>query len=101
MIDDRRAIRKKLKANVGEFVWTQEHNLFGWRSLLGVVRVHRTSRLTQPLRARRISPGFRDVHRRRRARSLPEENMAYAERLSRARVPVEFHIYPGAYYGFH
>jgi triacylglycerol lipase len=27
--------------------------------------------------------------------------MIYADRLSRAGVPVEFHMYPGAYHGFY
>ena len=35
MIDDRSAVRKDLHPYVGEFVWTQENNYFGWRSLLG------------------------------------------------------------------
>ena len=30
-----------------------------------------------------------------------EENMTYADRLSRAGVPVEFHMYPRAYHGFY
>ena len=35
MIDDRTAVRKDLHPHVGEFVWTHEHNYFGWHSLLG------------------------------------------------------------------
>src|SRR6202007_358422 len=35
MIDDRPAVRKDLHPHVGEFVWTQRNNYFGWRSLLG------------------------------------------------------------------
>src|SRR4029078_8389121 len=35
MIDDRTAVRRDLHPYVGEFVWTQENNYFGWRSLLG------------------------------------------------------------------
>jgi len=35
MIDDRTAVREDLHPHVGEFVWTQQHNHFGWRSLLG------------------------------------------------------------------
>jgi hypothetical protein len=35
MIDDRTAVRKDLHPYVGEFVWTQDNNYFGWRSLLG------------------------------------------------------------------
>jgi triacylglycerol lipase len=30
-----------------------------------------------------------------------EENIAYVDRLSRAGVPVEFHVYPRAYHGFY
>jgi acetyl esterase/lipase len=30
-----------------------------------------------------------------------EENMTYAARLSRAGVPVEFHMYPRAFHGFY
>ena len=30
-----------------------------------------------------------------------EENMIYADRLSRAGVPVELHMYPRAYHGFY
>jgi triacylglycerol lipase len=29
-----------------------------------------------------------------------EENLEYARRLTRAAVPVELHVYPGAYHGF-
>jgi hypothetical protein len=32
---DRTAVRKDLHPDVGEFVWTQGNNYFGWRSLLG------------------------------------------------------------------
>jgi acetyl esterase/lipase len=35
MIDDRTAVRKDLHPCVGEFVWTQDNNYFGWHSLLG------------------------------------------------------------------
>ena len=35
MIDDRTAVRKDLHPYVGEFIWTQANNYFGWRSLLG------------------------------------------------------------------
>jgi acetyl esterase/lipase len=102
MIDDRTAVRKDLHPYVGEFVWTQENNYFGWRSLLGA------------------EPGSADVSpyaaaaRAADVSGLPptyisvggldlflEENMIYAGRLSRAGVPVELHIYPGAYHGFY
>src|SRR3954467_10832706 len=102
MIDDRTAVRKDLHPYVGEFVWTQENNYFGWGLLLGE------------------EPGSADVSHYAAAvgaadvSGLPptyisvggldlflEENMIYADRLSRAGVPVELHMYPGAYHGFY
>ena len=102
MIDDHSAIRTDLHPCVGEFVWTQANNLFGWRSLLG------------------REPGSPDVSpyaaaaRAKDVAGLPptylsvggldlflEENIAYADRLNRAGVPVEFHLYPRAYHGFY
>ncbi len=102
MIDDRSAIRKDLHPCVGEFVWTQEANLFGWRSLLG-----------QEPGSDDVSP-YAAAARAADVSGLPptylsvggldlflEENMAYADRLNRAGVPVEFHLYPRAYHGFY
>jgi acetyl esterase/lipase len=102
MIDDHSAVRKDLHPYVGEFVWTQENNYFGWRSLLG--REPGTADISPYAAASRaadvsglpptyISVGGLDL--------FLEENMAYADRLSRAGVPVEFHLYPRAYHGFY
>jgi triacylglycerol lipase len=91
MIDDRTAERKDLRPHVGEFVWTQEHNYFGWCSLLGaepgsvgVSSYAAASRApdVSGLPPTYISVGGLDL--------FPEENMTYADRLSRAGVPVEF-----------
>ena len=102
MIDDRTAVRKDLHPYVGEFVWTQENNYFGWRSLLGeepgsadvspyaaAARAVDVSGLPPTY----ISVGGLDL--------FLEENMIYADRLSRAGVPVELHMYPRAYHGFY
>jgi acetyl esterase/lipase len=66
MIDDRTAVRKDLHPYVGEFVWTQANNYFGWRSLLGGSRDHPTSRLMRPLHERPMcracrQPAFRSA----------------------------------------
>jgi acetyl esterase/lipase len=102
MIDDRSAVRRDLHPHVGEFVWTQENNYFGWRSLLDT---EPGSADTSPYAAASraadvsglpptyISVGGLDL--------FLEENMTYADRLSRAGVPVEFHMYPRAYHGFY
>ncbi len=102
MIDDRTAVRKDLHPYVGEFVWTQVNNYFGWRSLLG----------SEPGSAD-VSP-YAAAARAADVSGLPptyisvggldlflEENMTYADRLSRAGVPVELHLYPRAYHGFY
>jgi acetyl esterase/lipase len=102
MIDDRTAVRKDLHPHVGEFVWTQKNNYFGWRSLLGrepgdadvspyaaAARAADVSGLPPTY----ISVGGLDL--------FLEENMTYADRLSRAGVPVEFHMYPRTYHGFY
>jgi triacylglycerol lipase len=102
MIDDRTAVREDLHPHVGEFVWTQANNYFGWRSLLGkepgsadVSPYAAAARATDVsgLPPTFISVGGLDL--------FLEENMMYADRLSRAGVPVEFHIYPGACHGFY
>jgi acetyl esterase/lipase len=102
MIDDRTAVREDLHPHVGEFVWTQKNNHFGWRSLLGeepgsagVSPYAAASRAAyvSGLPPTYISVGGLDL--------FLEENMIYADRLSRAGVPVEFHVYPGTYHGFY
>ena len=102
MIDDRTAVRTDLRPDVGEFVWTQQNNYFGWRSLLGrepgsadVPPYAAASRAADVsgLPPTYISVGGLDL--------FLEENMAFADRLSRAGVPVEFHLYPRAYHGFY
>jgi len=102
MIDDRTAARQDLHPYVGEFVWTRENNYFGWRSLLGeepglagvspyaaAARAADVSGLPPTY----ISVGGLDL--------FLEENLAYADRLSRAGVPVELHLYPRAFHGFY
>jgi triacylglycerol lipase len=101
MIDDRTAV-KDLRPHVGKFVWTQQHNYFGWRSLLGqepgsagVSPYAAASRAIDlaGLPPTYISVGTLDL--------FLEENMDYADRLARAGVPVEFHVYPGVYHSFY
>lgn len=101
MIDDRTCVAKNPHPHVGKYVWDAAANLFGWTSLLGK------------------APGSADVDcyaaasRATDLSGLPptfmalgaldlflEENVDYALRLTRAGVPMELHIYPGAYHGF-
>ncbi|GHO84914.1 alpha/beta hydrolase [Dictyobacter formicarum] len=101
MLDDRTCTLAEPHPYTGEFIWRRENNRFGWTSLLGQ------------------EPGLPDVSpyaaaaRAEHLEGLPptfinvgaldlflEEDLEYARHLTRAGVPTEFHIYPGAYHGF-
>lgn len=85
----------------GEFSWTRAHTRFGWESLRGDYLPtdsragHFSASLGQDVS--HLPPAFIAVG------SLDvffDESMDYARRLSRAGVPVELHVYPGAIHGF-
>ncbi len=99
MIDDRAPANAH--PHTGEFVWTADDNAFGWRSYLGcppgsdhVSAYAAAARATHlaGLPPAFISTGALDL--------FLEDNLEYARRLMRAGVPVELHVYPGAYHGF-
>lgn len=101
MLDDRTGTGADPHPHVGEFVWTPEKNRFGWRSLLGVepggpdVREEMVPARTRDLSglpATFISVGALDL--------FLEEGMDFIRRLTRAGVPAELHVIPGAYHGF-
>ena len=99
MIDDRE--HPEPHAYVGEFIWTPQSNRFGWASLLGrepggegvspYAAAARADDLSG-LPATFISVGALDL--------FLEEDVEYARRLARAGVPVELHVYPGAFHGY-
>jgi acetyl esterase/lipase len=99
MIDDRE--HPEPHDYVGEFIWTRQSNRFGWASILGrepggegvspYVAAARAEDLSG-LPATFISVGALDL--------FLEEDVEYARRLARAGVPVELHVYPGAFHGF-
>ena len=100
MIDDRTAAAAH-DPGVGEFVWTNESNAYGWHALLGVepgspdvspyCAAARAEDLTR-LPPTYIGVGALDLFR--------DEDIDYASRLLRAGVPTELHVVPGAYHGF-
>jgi acetyl esterase/lipase len=100
MIDDRSAIGQGNPAT-GEFIWTRSHNHFGWSALLGtapgspdVPPYAAAARATDlsGLPPTFIAVGALDL--------FLDEDMDYARRLATAGVPIELHVYPGAYHGF-
>jgi acetyl esterase/lipase len=103
MIDDRTSAGDSATTHpfVGDYIWTPVHNHFGWTSLLDAPPGGPgTSPYAAAARAEDLAglpPSFISVG----ALDLfLEEDMDYARRLMRAGVPVEFHVYPGAFHAF-
>lgn len=100
MLDDRTATRRDLDA-VDHFVWNNRLNRFGWRSYLG-----------QEPGGAQVTP-YAAPARRTDLAGLPptwigvgdidlfhDENLAYADALRAAGVPVHTEVVPGAPHGF-
>jgi len=101
MIDDRTCVRTDIPAHLGQFVWTRDSNVYGWKSLLGQTPGGAgVSPYAAAARAEDLSglpPAFIYVG----ALDLfLDENLDYARRLLAAGVPTELHVYNGAYHGF-
>ncbi len=101
MLDDRTCTLSNPHPNTGEFIWTPQANLFGWTALLGQAPGSPgVSPYAAPARAENLANlpatflyvGALDL--------FLEEDLEYARRLTRAGVPTELHVYPGAYHGF-
>ncbi len=101
MLDDRTCTHADPHPYAGEYVWTHANNVFGWSAWLG----------DAPGRAD-VSP-YAAAARASDVAGLPptfisvgaldlflEENLEYARRLMRAGVPLELHVYPGAFHAF-
>jgi acetyl esterase/lipase len=101
MLDDRTSTIANPHPYTGEFIWTAENNRFGWRALLG----------QEP--GGPDIPSYAAAARAEQLEGLPptfigvgaldlflEEDLEYARRLTRAGVPTELHVYPGAFHGF-
>jgi acetyl esterase/lipase len=98
MLDDRSVA--SAHPYTGEFGWTRERNRLGWTAILGrepggdeISPYAAAARATslEGLPATFVSVGSLDL--------FLEENVAYAMRLTEAGVPVELHVYPGAFHG--
>ena len=87
--------------NAGEFVWTRQNNIFGWRALAGDLAEDdpRISWFSPSLAddLSNLPPAFIAVGD---LDLFAAENIAYVARLLAAGVPTEFHVYPSAIHGF-
>ena len=100
MIDDRN-VTPASHAITDPRVWNRESNRLGWKAYLGrdgggadVSPYAAASRATD---LKNLPPAYIPVG----ALDLfVDENIEYAQRLIRAGVPTEMHVYPGAFHGF-
>lgn len=101
MLDDRTATTSAPNPITGEFVWSPADNHFGWSALLGhEPGIEGVSHYAAPARAADLA-GLPPTYIAVGALDLfLDEDIAYAQRLLRAGVPTELHIFPGAYHGF-
>ncbi len=100
MIDDRTCIREP-HPTAGEFIWHAHNNRFGWSALLGhEPGIDGVSPYAAAARANDLSGLPRTFIATGALDLFVDEDVDYAQRLNRAGVPVELHVYPGGYHGF-
>ena len=101
MLDDRTGSTRRMPPTIGQFIWTEAENRFGWSSLLGMpagsptvppgsvpARVENLSLLPPTF----IGVGSIDL--------FCAEDIDYARRLILSGVQTEMFVVPGAYHGF-
>jgi acetyl esterase/lipase len=100
MLDDRTALSFTPEFS-GTIGWNTELNRFAWSCVLGPrAGTEDVSPYAAPARAddlTNLPPIFMQIGQEELFR---DEDLAFAHRLVRARVPVELHVYPGAYHGW-
>jgi acetyl esterase/lipase len=101
MLDDRTCVSADPHPYTGEYIWTPHNNSFGWSALLNAPPgSDGVSTYAAPARALDLS-GLPKTFISTGALDLfLEEDIEYARRLMRHGVPVELHVYPGAYHAF-
>ncbi|MDB5475121.1 MAG: arylesterase [Phenylobacterium sp.] len=103
MLDDRTSAGRSLDPHpgAGELILTHPNNRYAWRSLLGAEPGSEgVSPYAAPARAESLA-GLPATFLLTGALDLfLEEDMDFARRLIRAGVPVELHVFPGAFHGF-
>jgi acetyl esterase/lipase len=100
MLDDRQVTPSSQELD-GEANWDRNSNRTGWAALLGdAAGGPDVSPYAAPARATGLAglpPAFIDVGA---VETFRDEDIDYAARLSRAGVPAELHVWPGATHGF-
>lgn len=101
MLDDRTGSTKSVAPQNGAFVWRAADNRFGWSCLLGQpagsAKVPYGSVPARVDDLRKLPPTFIGVGS---IDLFMQEDVAYAQRLTEAAVPVELQVYPGCFHAF-
>lgn len=101
MLDDRTCTQPEPHPYAGDYVWTPDNNHFGWSALLGAMPGSAdVPAYAAPARATHLAGLPRTFISTAALDLFLEENLEYARRLTRAGVPLELHVYPGAVHGF-
>lgn len=101
MLDDRTGAGTRLPPWMGAVLWTPESNRFGWHAFTGAdpgsSAVPAAAVPARVANLRGLPPAWIGVGG---ADLFVEEDIAYAERLNRAGVPVELLVVPRAFHAF-
>ena len=101
MLDDRSGTTRPVAPQIGTMVWTRDANRAGWTALLGVpAGGPQAPEGAVPARVANLAglpPAFIGVGG---IDLFVEEDIAYAQRLNNAGVPVELNVVPGAFHAF-
>ena len=101
MLDDRSGTTRPVPPQIGTLVWTRDANRSGWTALLGVpAGTPQVPEGAVPARVANLAglpPAFIGVGG---IDLFVEEDIAYAQRLNDAGVPVELNVVPGAFHAF-
>lgn len=102
MIDDRNETFSSYEINEKNMplVWNRESNLIAWKMYLGENYSKEVDYYAAPARAKDLSglpPTYICVGQ---LDPFRDETIDYVQRLAKAGVPVEFHLYPGCFHGF-
>ncbi|MDQ0268599.1 alpha/beta hydrolase [Cytobacillus purgationiresistens] len=100
MIDDRNTTPSSYEITDERAIWNRGNNLAAWRMYLGEHANGDISPYAAPARAKNYSglpPTYTCVGQ---LDPFRDETLDYVTRLMQAGVPVEFHLYPGAYHAF-
>jgi acetyl esterase/lipase len=101
MLDDRTGSSRAAPPDAGRLIWTARNNRFGWRAFLGMEPgTDKVPAEAVPARARSVAglpPAYIAVGD---IDLFAREDIAYAQRLMQAGVPVELHVFRGGYHAF-